>query len=107
MLYNPKWKKPAKTLAQIYTEAADAIDLHGHSLGNLRASDGSMCVWGAINFVATGSPFSANSKTMEMLEPLSQFTGGKGVVGWNNAPERTKEEAVELLRIAARAQSAA
>lgn len=103
MLYDPKWKqrKTVKTLPQIYMEAADAIRKHGHSRGQLKAADGSMCVWGAISLVAEGNPLKASFQTRAMLAPLSKIVG-KNVVSWNNEEARTKRQVLGLLRKAAR-----
>lgn len=105
MLYNKNWAKlPTKTLPQIYNEAADAIRKHGHSRGQLRAADGSMCVWGAISLIAEGDPLRGSAKTMAMLQPLSKIVG-KSVVSWNNEEGRTKRQVLGLLRKAARAHT--
>lgn len=103
MLFDPKWKAkaPTKSLSQIYSEAADAIRKHGHSRGQLRARDGSMCVWGAISQVVDGDPFKASRRSMEMLKPLSAIVG-TNVIGWNNMESRTKRQVLGLLRKAAR-----
>lgn len=103
MLYDPKWKakKSAKTLPQIYNEAADAIREHGHSRGELRADNGSMCVWGAINLVADGDPFKVEKDSSARLSPLSEIVG-KHVISWNNEEGRTKRQVIGLLRKAAR-----
>lgn len=105
MLYNERWEKKskAKPLSQIYSEAADAIRDHGHSRGELRAKDGSMCVWGAINFVAYGNPLDVSRGSRDMLAPLSAMVG-KHIVCWNNEDGRTKRQVIGLLRKAARQQ---
>lgn len=105
MLYDPNWKKQkqAKSLPQIYNEAADLIRDNGHSRGQLRAADGSMCIWGAISQVVDGNPFKGLKRSMEMLEPLSEIVG-TNVIGWNNMESRTKRQVLGLLRKAARRQ---
>lgn len=106
MLYDHKrWDKKvkAKTLSQIYSEAADAIRDHGHSRGELRAKDGGMCIWGAINFVTYGHLINVSKESMAMLPPLSRIVG-RGVIGWNNEDGRTKRQVIGLLRKAARQQ---
>lgn len=104
MLYDPKWKKrkATRSLSQIYNEAADAIRDHGHSRGQLRAKDGSMCVWGAINLVAEGDPFRVSGASSDRLKPLSKIVG-RHVISWNNEEGRTKRQVLGLLRKAARA----
>lgn len=106
MLYDKRWDKKAdvKSLSQIYNEAADTIRDHGHSRGELRAKDGSMCVWGAINFVTYGDPINCSKESMAMLSPLSKIVG-RGVIGWNNEDGRTKRQVIGLLRKAARQQT--
>lgn len=105
MLYDKRWEKrkakETKSLSQIYNEAADLIRDNGHSRGSLRASDGSMCVWGAISQVVDGNPFEASGRSMKMLEPLSKMVG-TNIIGWNNMESRTKRQVLGLLRKAAR-----
>jgi hypothetical protein len=103
MLFDPKWKakKTAKSLPQIYNEAADAIRERGHSRGELRDKDGSMCVWGAINLVAEGDQFAVGGESSTRLAPLSKIVG-KHVITWNNEEGRTKRQVIGLLRKAAR-----
>lgn len=106
MLYDPNWKKrrATKSLAQIYNDAADAIRDHGHSRGQLRADDGSMCIWGAINLAAAGDPFNVGGESSERLKPLSKIVG-RHVINWNNEDGRTKRQVLGLLRKAARSIS--
>lgn len=111
MLYDPKWEKKHRaqqraerrkwTLPKLYNAAADAIETHGHSKGLLGRPDGSMCLWGAMAFVVEGDPQRTDS-TYKKINPLYEFTGDWSPIAWNNAPERTKEDVVNMLRHAAR-----
>lgn len=100
----PKWEgdlKCGKTLSEVYAAAADAIEAHGHSIGQLRDREGKMCLWGAINFAVYGDALDAFKGTSAMLGPLREFTGGRFPISWNNEPGRTKDEVVSVLRKAA------
>jgi hypothetical protein len=109
MLKRPEWDKPVEVnpLSKLYAAAADAIEQKGHAKYALITDTGAMCIMGAINYVATGDACDYDNRLFQgdynvrIIEPLEQFTGGRNPIGWNNAPERTKEEVVAMLRKAA------
>jgi hypothetical protein len=109
MLFDPKWEakntKPKWTVPKVYNAAAAAIEKHGHSKGLLVRGDGSMCLWGAMAFAMTGDA-RMGSSTVLMVDHLAEFIGGENPIKWNNDPQRTKTEVVDLLRHAARVLAA-
>lgn len=106
MLYDKRWEKKAqrpRTAAEVYNAAADALEKHGHALHKLRDEQGRMCLWGAINFVVNGDPFSLKGDTSgKYVQPLRPLIRGKHPIIWNNSVSRRRADVVRLLRRAAR-----
>lgn len=103
MLYDTKWDKEVKVVdevGQILLKMADYIEKHGWCQGRLENPCGAVCARGAL-FKVTTNPVYQNVEAR-----LSKCVGGErdpvnNVVNWNNAPERTKEEVVAMMRHAA------
>lgn len=107
MLKNPQWDKvvEANPLCQVYSDAAAAIENHGHAQFKLTDSKGRLCLMGAINYVTTGDACDYGSYqdgyNRKFIDPLRQFTDGLHPINWNNQKGRSKEEVVGMLRKAA------
>lgn len=103
MLYDPKWsRKRQLTDSEVYAKAADLIKIHGHSKGELRDSEGKLCLWGAISAAADGNALSISKRSFALLHGLRPLTGDKHPVFWNNAPSTTRRQVLMVLRRAAR-----
>ena len=105
MLNSAKWDvKTERSLSDIFNAAADAIERHGHCKMLMRNDFGQMCLLGAINFVVNGDALKSivgEINTVKMLDRLTPLVGGCPV-HWNNVKERTQEEVISLLRVAAK-----
>lgn len=88
-------KLPAERAALL--EAADLIEEYGHAKGVLGKRGEPMCALGAID-AAVGRE---NDLAYTADTVLRRYLKTANIVGWNNVPERTKEEVVDALRDAA------
>lgn len=100
MLYDPKWSEPKTlTAAEVFNGAADAIERFGHAKHVLRHRGlGAMCLSGAINYASTGDAHTHHPDRDAWVYYLGHQLQWEMLVMWNDAPERTKEEVVALLR---------
>lgn len=111
-----------KPNAKLYTDAANVIRKQGHAKGTLGRDCGPVCLLGALNVAAFGSatnwghevnlmdawdlageqlakqlPETLTPKVATVPIPLSR------VVTWNDEPERTPEDVINLFERAAAA----
>lgn len=89
--------------ADVLNRAADHIAAHGHMRG-AGHGDGPIhsapaCLIGAINLAVDGAP------SREAVDLVHDYLGGS-IVLWNDAPERTATEVIEVLRAAAAIEQA-
>ena len=101
--------------SELLAAAADAIERHGHTKGELARRSGPdygpMCLVGALNFIANGDPHKhdtiAHKKSRRYLEQLLDLPKAPinmplaPIVDWNNNDKRTQDEVVRALREAA------
>jgi hypothetical protein len=98
MLYDERWdRKPAvDECGQMLLRAADYIEEHGWCQSRVMDKEGRVCLLGAILYVGgTGLDF------MPRVEKAAGIGQGGLIACWNNAPGRTKQEVVDVLRRAA------
>lgn len=90
---------------QLLLNAADLIEKHGHCKGQLYNEKGQMCLMGALNRVHQNyvPQVDATAKVAAVLGLSYVGTAVIAVVDWNNAPERTGQEVIDVLRLAAQA----
>lgn len=97
MLYNQEWDKADPILMK----AADLIEKHGHVKGHPGSEELGYCAIGAIcaadfsfdGMISIPNMFSRIDLLAKVVSSL--------VPRWNDAPERTKEEVIAALRLAA------
>jgi hypothetical protein len=100
MLANEKWDQKPLILDEIGTaliKAADYIEKYGwcqHS----HSKAGTVCLWGAI-CEANGGDGRLCDDAYDKVETFLQ--NPIGAINWNDAPGRTKDEVIALLRKAA------
>lgn len=105
-----------KTAKQIISCAADHIEKFGLLKDGFWTYDnalhpvkeGPCCTWGAmmvcdvspmVTFPQDAEKSVAYAVAMSLLrDKLDEIAPGTGIPGWNDAPERTKEEVVAFLR---------
>jgi hypothetical protein len=79
--------------AKLLMKAADLIEKHGWCQGRWRATDGRLCLRGAI--INSGS----HQVAFAAIHRVDAAIGGPYTsVGWNDTMGRTKEEVVAKLR---------
>jgi hypothetical protein len=95
MLYDKKWDQKLPQVDEVGRQlinAADYIEKHGWCQNTYWDEQGRVCALGAIRR-ANALTRDANDAAFKML----RFLDGS-VHGWNDAPGRTKEEVVAVLR---------
>jgi hypothetical protein len=107
MLYDPKWElpietKPLEPWQGVLRSAAELIRRRGHCQNRYEASDGSLCVIGAVSTAATGAAlpplFGApddvyNKAISAIVEHMSMWS----IPEWNDRPGRTPNEVATML----------
>lgn len=94
----------AKTPKGVLRAAARYIEEHGWYQGDYAAPDGAVCALGAINVVVTGSPYDLGDGvdrdlTLAAANVIENRLGSIGPISWwNDAPGRTKDEVLAVLR---------
>lgn len=96
------------TEAELYERAAREIETRGHHKGDygddrFRPNTCRVCLIGALNAASAGSPFAREvyydlSALLEVLGYPYDFLAAE----WNDAPERTADEVIAVLREAAK-----
>lgn len=101
-----------RNLTDIYNKAADIMERQGHTKYRYQSGgdNGPVCLFGALNMAFSGNAYeSGNGKlgqtaTNFVAQEHFNLRGvGVGVVDWNDADSRTKEEVVAFLRHCAQA----
>jgi len=96
----------ALRVADTLAAAIAAIEKHGWCQGETWNDARQMCMFGSVTFALTGKTGvglagmltgDQNAVHQAAADALSDATGGEGVE-WNDAPERTVGEVLELMR---------
>lgn len=118
MLYDPKWEVETETKTVepwrlVLRKAADIVRERGLAKWTQRATDGSVCIQGAISIAACGEPYGDGPLYCEATRAVTRQLIERGVVTkdilsygnaeWNNKKERTVEEVIDVLEAAANA----
>lgn len=110
MLYNQDWNKSQQNpVADLLLRGAYLIEKYGHTKGELKNENGAMCFMGAL---VEGEPRSESLQWPKVIEDAAEITVKAinleldndyitTIVDWNNAPERTGEEVIAAMRLAA------
>jgi hypothetical protein len=88
------------TKSEIYLKAAQLIEERGLTKGNFEAPNGALCIAGACNIASGVYASPASVVGLAAWEVLEKFAGFY-LVDWNDRPERTPEEVIDFLAIAA------
>jgi hypothetical protein len=94
------------TTSKILIRAAELIAERGWAQGVRVAHDGSACVLGALNKVATGQ-FDGSFVNYDLIIVQNRLEHAiysplyDGLAAWNDAPDRTAEEVIDTLIAAA------
>jgi hypothetical protein len=100
MLFDPKWETPKVEVLphqQFLSDMADLIETNGWCQGNLKNRQGNFCIVGAHLELSWRRRAVSNQAFAALKRRL-----GDNISLWNDAPGRTKEEVIELIRRAAR-----
>lgn len=93
----------SKTVQEVCLAAADYIEQNGLVKGTYGRAGGPCCVLGAIRIAVMGKLAIMGSDPPKSLlyercrEKVTDVLG-MAIAPWNDSPETTKEEAVDLLR---------
>lgn len=116
MLYNQDWGR-ANPVRDVLLKAADLLETYGHVKHTRVDHRGSMCILGAIDAAQNenkGRPrltYPDTPLTYQVSDVVAATLGldvGYGednrhvIVAWNNRNERTAQEVIDVLRLAAR-----
>lgn len=107
MLYNKKWDQNQNPVSKLLRDGADHMEKHGHTKGQLQDDNGSVCFLGAL-YAARGrmNVIDGVSDVTDIVQsvmniPFHRNGSVYAMVAWNNAPERTGEEVIAAMRLAA------
>lgn len=113
MLYNQDWDRKPKSVSDVLLKAADLLEQRGHAKFIRVHPNGSMCFLGALE-VAQGyeggyrSPGGDGPLTREAALVTAKvlgltvcYTPYIRIADWNNLPERTAQEVIDAMRLAA------
>lgn len=126
MLYNKDWEQPKiNPVSDVLLRAADLIERKGHIKG-LRKTGAGFCFLGAleeVQGVGLGNGWEDTPLTYQASEAVAKMLGLAAyndfwvndqkstfvdyrhpVAQWNNAPKRTAQEVIDIMRQAARQQ---
>lgn len=107
MLHDPKWKLKHDA-KQVLLDAAQYIEAHGWCQGAMKSGH-RVCLFGAIREVNRCTYIEVEFEIVNMLrkaigDDRDGLNDGSGTVAsWNDAPLRTKQEVIDILRSAANA----
>jgi hypothetical protein len=103
MLYNPDWKPDTIELQdwqKVLLDAAELLETEGWIKGSMQNQHG-FCMIGAV-MAAANQPIIvfaiAKGPAGEALDQLKIKTNDSTIWGWNDHPERTKQEVIDMLR---------
>lgn len=117
MLYNKNWG--LNEVGQVLIKAADLLEEHGHTKHARERANGSMCFLGALEKAqGDGDPkilyrpdspltYAASEAISRMLGLDTGRYGGDhrcACVDWNNDDDRTGQEVIDAMRLAAKTQ---
>ncbi len=126
MLYNKDWEQKSNPLrkrsaaspvSDLLYKAAALLEKHGHAKYVRKSVNGSMCLLGAIEVAEHGEVIAFrrdSGLTIQAAEAIIQALGIKPhkredarfpAVNWNNADERTAQEVIDTMRLAAHLHS--
>ncbi len=104
MLFDPRWKAKEvqdEAWRTMLHEAADALETNGWCQGSLGPLGGARCAYGSIvSLLSKDARWSDATHFRKAVTSLEKFVGGP-LPAWNDAPERTKDEVVSTMRLAA------
>ena len=86
--------------SEIYLRAAQYIEERGLAKGTFEKASGELCIAGACNLAASGGRDSYPPVCGDYWLQLQQWAGTAFLSEWNDRPERTPEEVIDLLVIA-------
>lgn len=115
MLYNQNWNK-SNRISDVLLKAASLLEQHGHAKKTMRATDGSMCAMGALWCADSGNTYTLKDRglmddaalaickalNLQMDRADWRKPPVVAIVQWNNAPERTGQEVIDAMRLAAK-----
>lgn len=120
MLYNQDWGR-ANPVRDVLLKAADLLETYGHVKHTRVDHRGSMCILGAIDaaqnenkgrprLTSPDTPLTYQvsdvvAATLGLHVGLHEGVGADSrhaIVAWNNSNERTAQEVIDVLRLAAR-----
>lgn len=87
------------SISQVLFKAAQIIERDGHTKGTLEDSQGRVCLFGAVSKAESGDAYSGGWEKFKTACNILGMTPNDAV-DWNNAPERTAEEVIDMLVIA-------
>ena len=104
-------KREGEVIVEDYSKyfkaAAQILRKNGHCKNHAHNSDGQFCLVGAIaeavnSINASGHVINIMSISLaQSMSHLSQFSGIANLTNWNDAPDRTADDVINLLDIAA------
>lgn len=90
---------------QLLLDAADYMETHGHCKGNFENTLGQVCFYGALKKVCGWDTETHNVLTpdekilfMDAVCKVKLCFPGRDMVVWNDAPERTGEDVIAVMR---------
>ena len=102
MLYDKKWvytfQPTLKPWQRLLLDAADLLEKYGWCQGSYHNRQHQFCMVGAVWAAAKTEVL--NTAVKEASNHLIEITG-PDITGWNDRPERTREEIIAALRKAA------
>lgn len=127
MLYNKDWEQPKiNPVSEVLLKAADLIEQKGH-IKSIRKTEAGFCFLGALEEVqgiGLGTTWKDSPLTYQASEAVAKMLGlapyndfwktgqepaaldyRTPVAQWNNAPERTAQEVIDIMRQAAKVAS--
>lgn len=104
-------------LAAVYREAAEVIRTNGHRKNRFCDSNLRVCTLGALSIAVTGDPEPPEeldgllAEAVADLSPridstIADWDPEERIADWNDEPERTADEVVDALLLAAKAVAA-
>ena len=86
-------------IGKLAIKAARLIEERGHCKGVFSDDEGRLCIKSAISMAAT--PDRGRLGLRLKVDRLMPIIGCSSLVGWNDAPERTAEDVIDVLVAAA------
>ena len=117
MLYNKDWERKSNPVSDLLYKAAALLEKHGHVRFSREDENGSMCFLGAMEAAEHGDVMAGRPDSelvIQAAEAVIQTLGIKPredrdarypAVAWNNVPERTGQEVIDAMRLAAHVHS--